>query len=109
MVTSHEAFGYLAAATGIRFVAPVGASTDADVSARDVAAIIRQIREEGITAIFLENVSDPRLVERIAAETDATVGGTLFSDALSDPVGEAPTYLRMMRHNIETLTSALGA
>ena len=109
VVTSHEAFGYLAATTGIRFLSPAGASTEADVSAQDIAALIDQIRAEGISAIFVENVSDPRLVERIAAETDAVVGGTLYSDALSEPIGDAPTYLDMMRHNIETLTSALGA
>jgi zinc/manganese transport system substrate-binding protein len=109
VVTSHDAFGYFAAMTGIRFVAPVGVSTDAEVSAKDVAAIVRQIRAEGIRAVFVENVSDPRLLDRIAAETGATVGGTLYSDALSGPGGDAPTYLDMMRHNIVALTAALGA
>jgi zinc/manganese transport system substrate-binding protein len=109
VVTSHDAFGYLAEETGIRFLAPVGVSTDADVSAQDVAALITQIRAEGISAIFLENVSDPRMIEQIASETGVTVGGVLYSDALSEPIDQAGTYLEMMRHNIETLTGALGA
>ncbi|MBJ3775590.1 metal ABC transporter substrate-binding protein [Acuticoccus mangrovi] len=108
VVTSHDAFGYFKDAYGIAFVAPQGVSTDADPSARDVAALIRQIRDEGIGAVFLENISDARLIRQIASETDARIGGRLFSDALSGPDGDAPTYLEMMRHNIDTLTAALG-
>src|SRR5205085_8916228 len=97
-----------AAAYGIEFIAPLGVSTEAEPSARDVAEIIRQIRQAQITAVFLENFNDDRLVSRIAAESGAKVGGTLFSDALSNENGEAPTYIDMVRHNIKALTSALG-
>ena len=108
VVTSHDAFGYLARAYGLRFEAPVGVSTDAEASAADVAALIRQIKHEGIPAVFLENISDPRLLERVRAETGARVGGTLYSDALSGHGGPAATYLDMMRHNLDTLTAALA-
>lgn len=108
VVTSHDAFGYFASAYGIAFLAPVGISTEAEASAADIARLIRQIREERIPAVFLETISDPRLLEQIARETGATIGGTLYSDALSDPSGPAGTYLDMMRHNLRTLTSALG-
>lgn len=107
LITNHDAFGYFAAQYGFEFIAPVGVSTDAEPSARDIAAIITQIKTEKIPAIFLENISDPRLIERIAAETGAKVGGTLVSDGLTGEKGPAPTYIDMVRHNIKALTSAL--
>jgi zinc/manganese transport system substrate-binding protein len=108
IITSHDAFGYFAEAYGLRFVAPQGMSTEAEASARDVAALITQIKEAGITAVFVENIADRRLLDQIASETGAVVGGTLFSDALSAADGAAPTYLAMMRHNLGQLTGALS-
>jgi zinc/manganese transport system substrate-binding protein len=107
IITTHDAFGYFAAAYGVAFVAPQGVSTEAEVSARDVARIITQIRRQKIPAVFLENVTDRRLLERIGAESGARIGGTLYSDALTDDKGEAPTYLDMMRHNVRQLAAAL--
>ncbi len=107
IITSHDAFGYFGAAYGFEFIAPQGVSTETEVSARDVAKIIRQIKAQKIPAVFLENVSDPRLVQRIADETGAKVGGTLYSDALSAEGGPASTYIDMMRHNIRQLSAAL--
>lgn len=107
VISTHGAFGYFAAAYGVAFVAPQGVSTDSEPSARDLASIIAQIRKEKIPAIFLENISDPRLIRRVAAETGAKIGGTLYSDSLTDEKGEAPTYIDMVRHNIKTLQDAL--
>jgi zinc/manganese transport system substrate-binding protein len=108
IITSHDAFGYFGNAYGLEIVAPEGASTESEASAQDVAKIIRQIREEHIP-VFLENVTDRRLLDQIAAETGAKIGGTLYSDALSDSDGPAPTYLDMFRHNVGTLTAALSS
>ena len=108
IITTHDAFGYFAASYGMAFIAPQGVSTEAEVSARDVARIITQIRKQKIPAVFLENVTDKRLLERIGAESGARIGGTLYSDALTDAKGEAPSYLDMMRHNVEQLTRALA-
>jgi zinc/manganese transport system substrate-binding protein len=108
MISTHDAFGYFAAAYGIRFIAPLGVSTETEASARDIAGIIAQIKGEKIPAVFLENISDPRLIRRISAETGAKVGGTLFSDSLTAEKGDAPTYIDMVRHNIKALTSALA-
>lgn len=108
VITSHDAFGYFARAYGLTFVAPQGVSTDAEASARDVGRIIRQIKRDKIPAVFLENVTDPRLLERIARETGATIGGRLYSDALSDENGPAGTYIAMMEHNIKALSDALA-
>lgn len=108
VITSHDAFGYFAEAYGLTFVAPQSVSTEAEASARDVARIIQQIRREKIGAVFLENVTDQRLAKRIADETGARIGGTLYSDALSEPSGPAGTYLDMMRHNARTIASALA-
>src|SRR5690242_15387948 len=107
IITTHDAFGYFAAAYGVMFIAPQGVSTESEVSARDVARIITQIRKQQIPAVFLENVTDKRLLERIGAESGARIGGTLYSDALTDEKGEAATYLDMMRHNVKQLASAL--
>lgn len=108
VISTHAAFGYFAAAYGIKFIAPQGVSTESEPSARDIAAIITQIKKQKIPAVFLENVSDPRLMRRIASETGAAIGGTLFSDSLTDEKGPAPTYIDMVRHNIKALTSALS-
>ena len=109
IITSHDAFGYFGNAYGLEIIAPEGVSTESEASAQDVAKIIRQIREEHIPAVFLENVTDRRLLDQIAAETGAKVGGTLYSDALSDEDGPAPTYLDMFRHNVGALTAALSS
>ena len=108
VISTHDAFGYFAAAYGIEFVAPLGVSTESEASARDIAGIITQIRTLRIPAVFLENISDPRLMRRISAETGAKVGGTLYSDSLTGEKGDAPTYIDMVRHNIKALTSALA-
>jgi zinc/manganese transport system substrate-binding protein len=107
IITSHDAFGYFGAAYGIQFIAPQGVSTESEASAKDVAKIIRQIKAEKIPAVFLENFSDPRLLEQISRETGAKIGGYLYSDALSEASGPAPTYLEMFRHNVKTLTATL--
>jgi zinc/manganese transport system substrate-binding protein len=108
VITTHKAFGYFAAAYGVAFLAPVGVSTETEPSARDIATLIQQIRADKIPAVFLENLSDDRLIGRIAEETGAKAGGTLYSDSLTDEKGPAPTYIALMRHNIKALTSALG-
>jgi zinc/manganese transport system substrate-binding protein len=107
IITTHDAFGYFGAAYGFEFIAPQGVSTETEASARDVARIIRQVRAQKIPAVFLENVSDSRLVQRIADETGAKIGGTIYSDALSAEGGPASTYIDMMRHNIRQLSAAL--
>ena len=107
IITSHDAFGYFEHEYGIRFLAPEGVLTESEASAADVAALIRQIREDKASAIFVETISNPRLVEQIASETGLTVGGSLYSDALSAADGPAATYIDMMRHNITTIKGAI--
>jgi zinc/manganese transport system substrate-binding protein len=108
VISTHDAFGYFASAYGIEFIAPLGVSTESEASARDIAGIITQIKTAKIPAVFLENISDPRLIRQIAAETGARIGGTLYSDSLTGEKGDAPTYIDMVRHNIRALTSALA-
>ncbi|MPZ56561.1 MAG: metal ABC transporter substrate-binding protein [Rhizobiales bacterium] len=107
IITNHDAFGYFEAAYGVKFIAPQGVATDAEPSAREVARIITQIKRQKIPAVFLENVSDPRLMQRIAKETGAKIGGTLYSDALTETNGPVPTYIDLIRHNLTTLVGAL--
>ena len=108
VISTHDAFGYFADAYGITFIAPQGVSTESEATARDVARIITQIKAQKIPAVFLENVSDPRLMRRISQESGARLGGTLFSDSLTDEKGAAPTYIDMIRYNIKALASALA-
>jgi zinc/manganese transport system substrate-binding protein len=109
IITSHDALGYFGAAYGLEIIAPEGVSTESEASAKDVAKIIRQIKAEHIPAVFMENITDHRLLDQIASETGAKIGGELYTDALSPPDGPAPTYLDMFRHNIGALTSALSS
>jgi zinc/manganese transport system substrate-binding protein len=108
IITTHDAFGYFGAAYGIEVIAPEGVSTESEASAKDVAKIIRQIRAQHIPAVFIENVTDHRLLDQIARETGAKIGGTLYTDALSPPDGPA-TYLDMFSHNVGALTAALSS
>ena len=108
-MTSHDAFQYFGRDYGLTFLAPQGLSTTSEASPKEVARLIEQIRHDNISAVFVENISDPRLIKQIANETGAAVGGTLYPGALSKKDGPASTYLEMMRHNATTLANALGA
>lgn len=107
VVSSHDAFAYFGKAYGIRFLSPVGVSNNAEPTAKGVARLIQQLKKDNIPAIFIENVADARLIERIRSESGTRVGGTLYSDALSVESGPAPDYLSMMRSNFKVLHEAL--
>ncbi len=107
VLTSHDAFGYFAAQYGVRFLAPLGYSTESEASAADVAALIKQIKAQGIHRYFMENQTDPRLVKQIAAATGAEPGGELYPEALSPASGPASTYENAFRHNVETLVASM--
>ncbi|MEM6986708.1 MAG: zinc ABC transporter substrate-binding protein [Pseudomonadota bacterium] len=107
VVTSHDAFGYFGRDFDLSFLAPQGYSTESEASAKDVAELIEHMREDGVKAVFMENITDSRLLEQIANETGATIGGTLYPGALSEEDGPAATYIELLRHNASTLASAL--
>jgi len=107
VVTAHDAFGYLADAYGMIFLAPVGIDTDAEPSAQELAVLIDQLKADGAAALFVENITSPALVQQLADETGLTIGGRLFSDALSERGGPATSYLAMFEYNLETLLTAL--
>ena len=109
IITSHDAFGYFGEAYGLEVLAPEGVSTASEPSAKDVAKIIRQIREAKIPAVFLENIANAKMLEQIAKESGARIGGMLYSDALSEADGPAPTYIDMFKYNTKTLTTALSS
>jgi zinc/manganese transport system substrate-binding protein len=109
VVSTHDAFGYLGDAYGITFISPRAWNTDSEASAAAVASVIRQVRLHQARALFVENITDRRSIERIAQETGAQVGGTLYSDALSPPGAGADTYLRMYAHNVKSIAAALQA
>ena len=107
IITTHDAFQYFGKAYGIAFEAAVGINEDSEPDAAGMAALIRQIRQEHIHALFIENMTDPRLLEQLARETGATPAGTLFADALSRPGEGAETYVAMFRHNVPAMVAAM--
>ena len=107
IITSHDAFGYFGAAYGVMFLAPVGISTEAEPSASGVAKLVGQIKAERVTEVFIENMTNPKLIEQIAQDSGVKMGGTLYSDALSLPTGAAPTYLAMFSNNVPKLRAAM--
>jgi zinc/manganese transport system substrate-binding protein len=107
VITSHDAFGYLAAQYGVQFLAPQGVNTDAEPSAKQVAQLIAQIKREKIRAVFVENMSNPKLLAQLSKDAGATVGTSLYADALSAPGQPGATYLQMMRHNITQLVAGM--
>lgn len=107
VITGHDAFQYFARAYGVEFRAPVGISTDKEPSAQQVAGLIRQIKTEGIKALFMENMSNPKLIEQIARDAGGVVGPALYVDALSKPGGPADTYEKMFRHNVPALVAGM--
>jgi zinc/manganese transport system substrate-binding protein len=109
VITSHDAFRYFETAYGLDFIAPQGVSTEAEASAKAVGRIIQQIKREKVPAVFVETITDQRLIERIAKETGAKIGETVYSDALSGAEGPAGTYIDMMRHNIRAFSAALSS
>jgi zinc/manganese transport system substrate-binding protein len=109
VITSHDAFGYLGARYGITFLAPEGVSTETEASAADVAELIDQMKKAGIKVVFIENSNDPRLVQQIAREADGKLGGELYPESLTVADGPAPTYLQLLRYNIEQLKKGMLA
>jgi zinc/manganese transport system substrate-binding protein len=107
IITSHDAFGYFGAAYGVSFEAPVGVSTEDEPSAAGMAQLIRQMKTEGIKVVFLENMTNPKLIETLAQEAGARLGGTLYADALSPADGPADTYLRMFDNNVPQFRAAM--
>lgn len=108
IVTSHDAFAYYGERYGIDFLAAQGVTTRGEPSAQHIARLVQQIRRERISAIFIEGMANPRILEQVAAEAGARVGGTLYSDALTAPDGPAPTYIAMIRHNTARIAEALA-
>jgi zinc/manganese transport system substrate-binding protein len=108
VITTHDAFGYFAAAYGVEFVAAQGVSTESEATPKQIAALVRQIKAEGIKAVFLENMTDKRLISRVAKETGISIGGELYADALSLPNGPAATYIDMIRHNVKLIAAAMA-
>lgn len=106
VVTVHEAFGYLAHAYDLTFVAPVGIDTDAETSAKDLANLITEIQTNGATALFVENIKSPALLEQLASETRFQIGGRLSFGVLSE-WGLATSYSKMFESNLSTVLTAL--
>lgn len=109
VITSHDAFGYFARAYKVSFYPLQGLSTGSEPSAADVVRIVNEIKKNKVTAIFAENISDPRVLERVAKDTGAKIGGTLFADALSAPGTDADTYLKMFEHNVSNIVAGIAA
>ena len=109
IITTHDAFGYYGARYGIELLSAEGISTDSEPSAKAIAALVRQIKRDNVRAVFIENMTGPRMAQMLARETGAVLGGTVYSDALSPPGGPAAGYLQMLRHNTTLFATAMRA
>jgi zinc/manganese transport system substrate-binding protein len=107
VITSHDAFGYFGAHYFVKFIAPQGVNTEVEPSAKQVAQLIKQIQREKVKAVFVENMSNPKLIEQLSKDAGATVGARLYSDALSAPDQPGASYLQMMRHNVTQLAAGM--
>lgn len=107
IITAHDAFGYFGNSYGIQFLSPQGVSTESEPSIRSIIGLIKQIKKLGIKTIFVENISDQKIIHQISRETNAKIGGTLYSDGLSEDEGVASTYIKMIRHNFDLLLTAM--
>jgi zinc/manganese transport system substrate-binding protein len=107
VLISHDSLGYFGQAYGLTFVAAQGVSNEGEVSAKTIAGLVNQLKEHAVKAVFLENTSNPRLMEQLAHDGNVTIGGTLYTDSLTDVSGEAPTYISMIKHNVNTVLAAL--
>ncbi len=107
VITSHDAFGYFAAQYGVKFLAPQGVNTETEPSAKQVAQLIKQIQREKIRAVFVENMSNPKLIAQLSKDAGATLGASLYADALSTSDQPGATYLKMMRHNVTQLVAGM--
>jgi zinc/manganese transport system substrate-binding protein len=108
-LASHDSLQYIATAYGITLLAVNGWTNKSEPSAAELAKLARQIRAEGVKALFLDSITDPRAIQRIASETGATIGGTLYGDSLSPAPGEADSYLKMLRHDVSVLKAGMLA
>ncbi|MEJ0062377.1 MAG: zinc ABC transporter substrate-binding protein [Alphaproteobacteria bacterium] len=107
IITSHDAFGYFGEAYGIRFLAPYSANMDTEPSAANIGSLVTQIKSEGVKTVFIENMTNPKLISQLAADAGAKIGGTLYADALSGKEGTAPSYLGMFKNNVPLLKAAM--
>jgi zinc/manganese transport system substrate-binding protein len=107
VLASHDSLQYLAKAYGITLLSINGWTNNSEPSAAELARLAQQIRRENIHALFLDSITDPRAMQQIARETGASIGGTLYGDALSKPGEEADTYLKMLRHDVGTLKAGM--
>ena len=106
VLTGHDSFAYLGKRYQVKFISPQGVSSEAEPSARQIAAIIRQIKAENVQAVFTENIKDGRMIARIAKETGVKVSGGLYADALSSGA-PAGTYADMFRYNVRVMSEAM--
>jgi ABC-type Zn uptake system ZnuABC Zn-binding protein ZnuA len=105
LVTSHDAFQYLARDYGFQIEAIEGMSTETEASNRHVSELIDDIKKQNVKAIFLESTLNPKVTTQITRETGVKIGGSLYPDGLGS--GDASTYEGMMKHNVSAIVDAL--
>jgi zinc/manganese transport system substrate-binding protein len=107
VLTSHDSLQYLANAYGITMLTVNGWTNNSEPSAAELAKLAQRIRAARVKAMFLDSITDPRAMRRIAEETGAVIGGTLYGDSLSPAGDEADSYIKMLRHDVATLKTGM--
>jgi zinc/manganese transport system substrate-binding protein len=106
-LASHDSLEYIANAYGITLLTVNGWTNKSEPSAAELGKLARQIQADRVKALFLDSITDPRAMQRIAGETGAVIGGTLYGDSLSPTGGEADSYIKMLRHDVSTLKAGM--
>ena len=109
LVTNHESFCYFADRYGFRIVGTVVPSvgTDASPSAQQIARLEDRVKADAAIAIFLETGANPQLAQQVASDTVVKVVAGLYTHSITAPDGQAPTYIYMMRYNVNAIVNAL--
>ena len=106
-LASHDSLEYIANTYGITLLTVNGWTNKSEPSAAELTKLARQIQAAHVKALFLDSITDPRAMQRIAGETGAVIGGTLYGDSLSPTGGEADSYVKMLRHDVSTLKAGM--
>ncbi|MBK8402645.1 MAG: zinc ABC transporter substrate-binding protein [Saprospiraceae bacterium] len=108
LITSHDAFHYFGKKYGIQLEPLQGTSTEADVQSATLVHIHKIIKDQGVSAIFVESTINPKMMQQLRAENKIEIGGKLYADSLGDPSSPASTYIKMLKHNATVISEALS-
>ncbi|MEX5272194.1 metal ABC transporter substrate-binding protein [Kocuria sabuli] len=107
LVTCEGAFSYLARDAGLNEKYLWAVNAEQQATPQQIASVIEFVRDHEVPAVFCESTVSDAPMQQVVEATDADFGGTLYVDSLSGPEGPVPTYLELIRHDADTIVTAL--